>query len=150
MLGDGESWESHRYFAGHSWERSCPPPAPVLLAGLKGRGAGAAIVGDKPTGPYNRTGGQGPLDSRAGSKVLGGGWSKGPLLDGFSQQQKRRPVAEPPFPTNPKQKSNSFADHVLQQFRYAAAIAPLVVVPAYQLEKPLVQFDAGTLIEDRG
>src|ERR1017187_6304337 len=88
MLGDGESWESHRYFAGHSWERSCPPPAPVLLAGLKGRGAGAAIVGDKPTGPYSRTGGQGPLDSRAGSKGLGGGWSKGPLLDGFSPKAK--------------------------------------------------------------
>src|ERR1017187_8603777 len=81
---------------------SYPPPEPVLLAGFKDRGAGAAIVSDKPTGPYNRTGAQGPLDPRAGSKVLGGGWSKGPLLDGFIRKAKTAARCRAAVPNEPK------------------------------------------------
>ena len=45
--------------------------------------------------------------------------------------------------------SHSFLYHVLQQIRYAAAIPPLVVIPAHQLKKTLVQLDSGALIENR-
>src|ERR1035437_5939797 len=65
-------------------------------------------------------------------------------------KRKRRPFAEPPFPTNPNHQSNSLLDHEFQEVRHAAAIAPLVVVPAYQLEEPLVQLDAGALIVNGG
>jgi hypothetical protein len=63
-------------------------------------------------------------------------------------KQKRRLAAEPPFPTNANQESNSFANHELQQVRHAAAIAPLVVIPAHQLEETLVQLDARATVKD--
>src|SRR3954466_7227169 len=39
--------------------------------------------------------------------------------------------------------------HHLRQFRHAAGIAPLVVVPADELEEVLVQFDGAAAVEDR-
>ena len=41
-----------------------------------------------------------------------------------------------------------FRDHVLQQVHAAVAVAPLVVVPADQLEEPAVQLDAAAGVED--
>src|SRR5262249_14407606 len=41
------------------------------------------------------------------------------------------------------------ADDVLQQVRDAVAVTPFIIVPAHELEEPLVQLNAGALIEDR-
>src|SRR5262245_3221500 len=43
-----------------------------------------------------------------------------------------------------------FANHVLQEIRYTTTVAPLVVIPAHELEKTLVQFDTRSRIKDRG
>src|SRR5205814_5548992 len=41
-------------------------------------------------------------------------------------------------------------DHELGQLRHAAGVAPLVVVPADELEEVLVELDAAAGVEDRG
>src|SRR5204863_350669 len=41
-------------------------------------------------------------------------------------------------------------DHHLRQLRHAAGVAPLVVVPADELEEVLVELDAAARVEDRG
>src|SRR5436190_18999647 len=40
-------------------------------------------------------------------------------------------------------------DHHLRQLRHAAGVAPLVVVPADELEEVLVELDAAARVEDR-
>jgi len=44
--------------------------------------------------------------------------------------------------------SDALLDHQLQQVAHPAAVPPLVVVPAHQLEEPLVQLDARALVKD--
>jgi hypothetical protein len=65
--------------------------------------------------------------------------------------KKRRPGCRPPlaFPKRGLELDlNAFLDHEPDQVGDTAAITPLVVVPAHQFEKPLVQLDAGAGVED--
>ena len=43
---------------------------------------------------------------------------------------------------------DALVDHQLEQVAHAVAVAPLVVVPADQLEEAVVQLHAGALVED--
>src|SRR5258705_13628149 len=43
----------------------------------------------------------------------------------------------------------SFAEHILHKLPNAAAIAPFVVIPTDELEKPLVEFDPRARVKNR-
>ena len=61
-----------------------------------------------------------------------------------------RPAKRSESPASPDlaEALETFADHVLDQVANAVAVTPLVVVPADQLEEPLVQLDARAAVKD--
>ena len=69
----------------------------------------------------------------------------GPDIEAFGCAQNRAPGFAG---NNAHGGLNPLANHIFEQIGHAAAIAPFVIIPTDQFEKPLVQFDAGTLIED--